>query len=356
MDIEQFRKALRETAGEEFSGIPAEEEIDYDFSEDFSDFQDLPPKKRRFSAFGRVAAILLCIGCVMVLAGNAEALQSRVFSPLATLFSMGKYKQGFNGSIYEDSFGEYYIYDGSEITIPYGVFNSAGNGVEVQIFLNGQPQPFKTESDPTTRYTHVLYPIKQVTLQNLTFTPITGKTGDILELRVILKSLSADPQQEFRSGEMTTIWLFYEADPPAPELPYSPYSADALTVTTAESFSAAADIDLFINGRVGWKADIEDPEHITLGASLEGPLNGEYRLIFMIDHQPVLIHGEPSILVEADGSQRKLLYEITLSMDPDAYEHCFHVELIPVRSPDENNDETIAPLSQTHFRFWFPEQ
>lgn len=336
MDKEQFRRALREAAGKEFTHIPPEEEIDYDFSEDFLDGmeQTVQPKKRRFSPLQRAAMILLCVGCIAALAGNADALQAHVLSPLVASLTDGRFKQGFNGNIYEEEFGNYYVYSGGEITIPYGVYNSEGAGVEVQIYLNGQPQAFRTEEDDTLRYTHYIFPIKKNTLQDLTFTPSMGQKGDILMITVRVQVLSADPLLEYSSGETSGIWLLYEADPPQTDSPTLHYCADSMNITITDDRSSIQRATLEVNNSRSHWVDYSEP--ITLQADLTGNDSGRQWLTFFIDGEPVLVDGKTSIPLDMDGTQRKTLVEITVQLPQDTTSHDLTMMLLAERSPGES--------------------
>lgn len=351
MDKAQFHQALREAAGAEFSHIPSEAEIDHNFSDDFLD--DLEPflytKKRRFSALQRIAAVLLCVGFVAALAGTADALQDRVFSPIATLLSLGKFKQGFNGNIYEGDIGEYYVYQGGEITIPYGIYNSEGQGVEIQLFLNGEPQPFKTEQDETYRYTHILYPLKSRTLQELTFTPVAGQKGDVLQLCVSLQGFASDYNLEYSCGAWTSIWLVYEENPGEFWEPASEFTSESFTFRQEAGYRTSPRIDLAVNNSYGWKVAVDASQHVTLTAKLGGDFpSGKYRLIFLVNHKPVLIDGKTYIPLELEAGQYERYIETTIKLPQDTIERCVHVILLPERQPGDGMTLPYSPFSGSH--------
>lgn len=87
--------------------------------------------------------------------------------------------------LYENKESE--TYSGGELRVSY-YLNLEGDhidrdGVGILLFLDGQPQPYRTEFDATYQYMHVVYPENGVgTHVNLYFVPIVGQTGQQLEL------------------------------------------------------------------------------------------------------------------------------------------------------------------------------
>ena len=78
-----------------------------------------------------------------------------------------------------------YLYHGGEMRLGYWMEAEgySNMGLGMFLFVDGQPQPFKTESDGTERYMHILYPPEgeKITGQFL-FTPASGEQGDTLEI------------------------------------------------------------------------------------------------------------------------------------------------------------------------------
>lgn len=83
-----------------------------------------------------------------------------------------------------------YLYHGGEMRLGYWMEAEgySNMGLGIFLFVDGLPQPFKTESDGTERYMHILYPPEgeKITGQFL-FTPASGEqdnTPEIYTMRI----------------------------------------------------------------------------------------------------------------------------------------------------------------------------
>ena len=88
----------------------------------------------------------------------------------------------------KDEYGTYRIYNGGEMCTPIkiestGALRKAGTGI--LLFIDGQPQPYRLEGESTYAYYHCFYPESEDEVYNLFFTPITGQSGDTLEVYIL---------------------------------------------------------------------------------------------------------------------------------------------------------------------------
>lgn len=76
-------------------------------------------------------------------------------------------------------------YTGGEMHVEINIFTQGYSniGLGIRLFVDGQPQPYKTAQDSTVSYLHTFYQADFVEqTYELIFTPVTGKSGETVEL------------------------------------------------------------------------------------------------------------------------------------------------------------------------------
>lgn len=183
-----------------------------------------------------ISAILLCLlfgGCaapptettppmVADLFDNAATMPSeKINDPDAAMVSLGC---GLMGDFVTDKTNRrLYLYHGGEMTLGYWMeaegYSNIGLGMF--LFVDGQPQAYKTESNGTERYMHILYPPEgeKITGQFI-FTPVSGEQGDTLEIYTMRINYPAhsidDPPgayQTFGAGSIGSRILLEQTPP-----------------------------------------------------------------------------------------------------------------------------------------------
>lgn len=85
-----------------------------------------------------------------------------------------------------DELGHYFLYEGGEMHMRIALSAQAleTHGVGVLVFLDGTPQPYWTLDNNVCQYMHIFYPSDgdEKTIYELIFTPITGQSGETLEV------------------------------------------------------------------------------------------------------------------------------------------------------------------------------
>lgn len=146
-------------------------------------------------------------------------------SPNDTLFAT--ISHGFRGDPLINDLGRYDIYNGGEMHITYhfDVMGGMRNFcLGLLLILDGRPQPYKTAEDASLAWMHTFIPTTGELEIELIFTPVTGKSGDTLELSAFYV---VEPDYYYR-GDMSgfmqtngtgigTTQLQFQADPPPQE-------------------------------------------------------------------------------------------------------------------------------------------
>jgi hypothetical protein len=208
-----------------------------------------------------------------------------------------------------DSTGPYIEYTGGEITLPFFV-KTTGNlgekGIGLLIFIDGQPQPYKTETEPEYAYLHTFYSTDSNPLFNLIFTPITGQSGDFSEIYISSLVYPAYSLKDGNCGLVQTsnsvaacFRIRYLQTPPTEDFPDKlPWLTN---VNISSNVTASADIfnwteaDLLEN--IDYRFRINGQQNIIPGITSETPIDLQYevwgspyvnyRLVFFVDHIPV---------------------------------------------------------------------
>lgn len=100
---------------------------------------------------------------------------------------VGSIGLGFGDEVSTDEKGSYRIYSGGEMILPVKLTTSgtiAERGIGMLLFVDGKPQPYKTEAEPEYAYLHTFFQGQGPKVYDLSFTPITGQTGEVLELYI----------------------------------------------------------------------------------------------------------------------------------------------------------------------------
>lgn len=91
-------------------------------------------------------------------------------------------------NLQSNEYGPFIRYDGGELSVSVdcghtGVLGQYGTGV--LIFVDGQPQPYKTSEENSYSYMHTFYHQNSVETLTFLFTPIVGNAGDTLECYIV---------------------------------------------------------------------------------------------------------------------------------------------------------------------------
>lgn len=230
---------------------------------------------------------------------------------------LGRLSHGLKTKLKED---EYIEYNGEEVEIPYHIeLEGKARNVGFLIYLSGEPQPYKLKEESDYKYMHSINMPdnnKDITIQ---FEPITGKVGEVLELRIVsiynpdfmpdmintsgfgfYHNLLSNLSDKFKINVDTTL---KSAD-------LSPYSDEVMIGIEERTESMPSDFEETIqqdnpgfkledlnervyshiryNGeKVYSNLNIEDDEEVDISYSIYGVPEAEYITTFYLNHKPI---------------------------------------------------------------------
>ena len=291
---------------------------------------------------------------------------------------------GWTGQIMDDV-SAHYDYTGGELQLGFQFRNSdfdySKYGVGPLLFLDGIPQPYKTDEEPWYSYLHIYYPVphsmndEDANIMNISFIPVTGQAGDALELYITPIS---DPNGKLLNEELIGNFylqnnardscarvIFYET-PPEPELPEVSDQVLSHSVTYADeprlrSWSVQ---DLQLNHEISYTINGQerpannsyiwygfDQEPVTLNFQIYGNSYVKYTLVCYKNYQPISIDPEDILYVEVQNGQRT---EVEVQIDMSDFDGStpvpFYAVLVP-RNLQAYEDGTCAFFDHAGCRF-----
>ena len=254
---------------------------------------------------------------------------------------------GLSGAHTEDlSHRRSYLYPGGEMNLGYWIeaegYSNIGLGMF--LFVDGQPQLYKTEQDDTLRYMHILYPPEgeKITGQFI-FTPVSGKQGDTLEIYTMHINYPAhsidDPPgvyQTFGAGAIGSRMLL-EQTPPSTIQPVFQERILSSSIThtdlaeseirgwSEEELRSKLEYHFYVNGRKDFAElfSIADSEPLDCRFEMWGCPNGEFTLTIFLNHEPVYVQD----ISTNDG--QKAIAEIQLDITDYGTEGVLFAVLVP---------------------------
>ncbi len=287
---------------------------------------------------------------------------------------------GFKNTI-KDDVSAYYAYTGGELHAYFG-FASTDDcsecGVGPLIYLDGIPQPYKTDEEPWYSYLHLFYPAYHSETDfagdyptdevfDLYFVPVSGQEGDALEISV---TPVTDPYTDPRDALFNRYYhvqgfdrdacarILFQATPPELELPEIPDQVLSHTVTyadesslqtwTPEQLRAFHEYGYTVNGKE-WPGDTDnwiwpgfDQNPITLDFYIYGGSYVNYTLVCYKNYQPISIDPEDILYVDVkDGQRTKIQVQIDMSDFDGSTPISFMTVLVP-RNLQAYEDGTSA--------------
>ena len=237
-------------------------------------------------------------------------------------------------------------YIGEEVALDC-MATGAGTGRQggVMLFLDGMPQPFRTDTQEELAYLHSFtIPEDNDTIYfQVRFTPVTGKAGDTscLSLCYMNNPLFQPDMVETKSyagyHQLNGMLPDFEikADPPPAQLPPAVEILDHVTVTNElrteplsdAEMAAEADAETAatkVSTRVwyeGTQADSYDTLDVTGKDTVHvtyrlfgGPAGGTYRVMFFADHQ-LTSDGKDQVWTVTVGRNEQVTVEADVRVD-----------------------------------------
>lgn len=227
------------------------------------------------------------------------------------------------------------MYEGGELHIPYklnATGDCAGFDIGLFLFLDGQPQPYKTAETDTYSYMHTFHGTSD-SIVELIFTPVTGEVGETLELYGMFllnpsffPGEASGPFQTMGSSTASTQ-LIFEATPTPLELPDIPNCAVTQTVQYEDLSSSdiagwsSEDLELGwkyalkVNGSDSgvYRYHIDKDSLLKLRLEIWGNPYTQYGIVFFVDHVPVTVDPDQLAFVSTPNG-KKVVVEAEIDM------------------------------------------
>ena len=275
----------------------------------------------------------------------------------------------------QDQKGSYLVYEGGEMNVSFEIKTSgniAQKGIGVLLFIDGQPQPYKTDENPEYAYLQIFYPTTGQNIYNFSFIPVTGTQGDDLEIYTASVLYPTYSKTEGYVGMVYTsgsvilgFRLKYEQAPPADSYPEKQPWLSETTVsfidTTASEIRGWSDDDLreriaynfYINETDDMNKrevyDVSADEYVSVRYEIWGSPYVNYGLVFFVDNVPVRGTDVENLMIEVKNGQ-KTVVEAKLDLKQFDGESVVYAILVP-RNYRSSEVETAAYLTCTNAIF-----
>ncbi len=262
---------------------------------------------------------------------------------------------------------KYISYTGGEIVIPCMVRHSGRGGkygTGFLIFLDGQPQPYRTDEIDEYAFMHVFHHQNSEVCIRFTFTPVTGKAGDMLEFFILPitepdwtwkdKGVRGDPTNA-KVGIGAEIKM--TVDPTEQNFPSPAVMLTDISSTKVdcphEDIQEWSETDLIkragsrfiINGCLGTSGvfyNITNEHPISLDMEVWGTPYVHYGLVFFVDYQPVTDADGNPIFLDVESGKKTLLHAM-LDMSDFEEERVVFAVLVPRNMRTNEVDAKVGP-------------
>ena len=265
---------------------------------------------------------------------------------------VGSMSHGCSKSVVKDEKGSFLVYDGGDLKVTYTI-NASGlfdeEGVGILIFVDGQPQPYKTSSNDEYRYLHVFYPTDNVEMtEDFYFIPVTGEAGDTLEIwfaninypyysltngmrgfAYTSGSVRVGTRLVMNSSAQDTISVDVQDRVNAVSVTHVDLTSAETSEWTSAQWQERYEYRMYVNGSQSiyiYNTKEEDP--VKLRFEVWGNPYVHYGLVFFIDNEPVSISEEDRIYFGVNSGQ-KTVVEVELDMSGFDGECVVYAALVP---------------------------
>ena len=231
--------------------------------------------------------------------------------------------------IEKDELGSYLIYEGGEMHLRLQIRVSELDDKDfgIHLYVDGQPQAYHTEASSASSYMHSFRSCNGKEQQaELIFTPVTGRSGEMLEISFVLIAYPDYFPDEAWDGTTMIDWnsmgltvrMFYQTDSPCISPLDVPDRLKALSMVYTDLTSAEA--KLFSGGtyqkeveytfHVNQKKDfgnlfsVKPGDNLEFEFELKGSHLADFGLVLYLDHLPISVKPEELIFLGTENGQK----------------------------------------------------
>lgn len=290
--------------------------------------------------------------------------------------TLGSIRVTPSGTALMDEVGPYRLYEGGEMHMPYTIDVTgtvADQGVGILLFLDGRPQPYKTADNSTCQYMHVFYPTSgESYIADISFIPVTGQAGDILELYA---TTILNPDFSIAEGINGFVYtsgsvvsgtrLKYDATPSSSNQEFTNKRIVSQTTSYVDTkyteISGWSDMDLTEKVEAHlYVNDVDDTrdcivygvtaeENLSIRYEVWGSPYVHYGLVIFVDNEPVFPAEDSFIPVEVQNG-KKTVIEAELDMSDFNGESVIYVMLV---SRNARTGEVLIQAPLNYSRTFF---
>ena len=245
-------------------------------------------------------------------------------------------------------------YSGGEAELTY-YFDGHGRvpraGIGLLLFLDGRPQPYRIEGETEYTYLHVFSINDERITPKLYLLPVTGHTGDTLEMTTFTllnpnyRPSQGDPgMMVFTSGSGGVTFPFYmDADAPAelkmpekltllsePEITYEPCAPQDVLGWENDDFQIKYGHESEVNGLSNGRNVFENfhKEALDLKYSLWGTTLVHYTVVYFLNNEPLYLQDGSCLDLEVQDGM-KTVARLTMDTSTLTGEDVFYAVLVP---------------------------
>ena len=270
---------------------------------------------------------------------------------------------------------KYVPYNGGEVMIPCLVTlhgeGAAKHGMGFLIFLDGQPQPYRTDADKEYAFMHIFYEQDDEFCIPFTFTPVTGKAGDLLEFYIVPVF---EPTLTVKEGGLRSspsqghvcvgAEIKMTVDPTEQDFPTPSVMLDEISMSKTDyphsDIEGWSELDLMTRAASRLTVDnqkappttlfsVTSERSLSLDVEVWGTPYVHYGLVFFVDYQPVTDADGNPIFLDVESGKKTLLHAM-LDMSDFEEERVVFAVLVP-RNRRTSEIKTEARL--TALFSWF---
>ena len=223
-------------------------------------------------------------------------------------------------------------------------------GLGLLLFLDGRPQPYRLDGETEYSYLHTFYLDDETVEPVLYFTPVTGQSGDVLEMASLLILNPEYLPSKGNPGMMThttgslgySFLLYVDSDPgeakipekltllSEPEITYEPCAPQDVLGWENDDFQIKYGHESEVNGLSNGRNVFENfhKEALDLKYSLWGTTLVHYTVVYFLNNEPVYLPDGSCLDLEVQDGM-KTVARLTMDTSTLTGEDVVYAVLVP---------------------------
>lgn len=226
-------------------------------------------------------------------------------------------------------------------------------GLGLLLFLDGRPQPYRLDGETEDSYLHTFYLDDETVEPVLYFTPVTGQSGDVLEMASLLILNPEYLPSKGNPGMMThttgslgySFLLYVDSDPgeakipekltllSEPEITYEPCSYADVAQWSDDDFLTKVGHASEVNGMENGLNIFDNfhKEQLDLKYSLWGTTLVHYTVVYFLNNEPLYLPDGSCLDLEVQEGMKTVI-RLTIDTSTLTGEDVVYAVLVPRNS------------------------